>query len=265
MAVSDPSPPILPAPSSTSAPGRNICLTLEYDGSQFFGWQRQAAVPTVQATLEDCLQRLTREKIVVHGSGRTDTGVHALGQRANFRTTSRMPLRAFQAGLNSLLPPSVVVVKAEEVPWAFHARYSARAKTYEYRILNRPYPSALQRRFCWWLPRPLDLPAMKEAAGLLIGTKDFAAFQASGSGVKTTVRQVFAASWEALDGGWLIFRITADGFLRGMVRAIVGTLVEIGLGKRSLAQLQQLFVTPKRPLAGPTAPAAGLYLLEVLY
>lgn len=248
-----------------ASPGRNICLTLEYDGSQFFGWQRQPGRPTIQGTLEACLQRLTGEPIVVHGSGRTDTGVHALGQTANFRTSARLPLKAFQAGLNSLLPPSIVVTQAVEVPWEFHARYHAKAKTYEYRILNRPYPSALYRHYCWWLPRPLELSWLQEGARLLVGEKDFAAFQSSGSVVRTTVRVVTAASWEAYPGGWLHFRITANGFLRGMVRAIVGTLVEVGWGKRPLAQVEQLFLTPHRSLAGPSAPAAGLYLVEVLY
>lgn len=265
MAVSLPAAPATSSLITAQPANRNICLVLEYDGSQFHGWQRQRAVPTIQGTLEDCLARLLGAPVTVHGSGRTDAGVHALGQTASFRTPSHLPLRAIQAGLNSLLPPSIAVVDIQEMPQEFHARYSAKAKTYEYRLLNRPYPSPLHRRFCWWLARPLALEPMQAGAALLVGTHDFAAFQASGSRVKTTVRQVLAASWQAAPGGWLTFRITADGFLRGMVRALVGTLVEMGWGKRQPLELPPLLAARDRRRAGPSAPPWGLYLVEVIY
>ena len=201
----------------------------------------------------------------LHGSGRTDAGVHALGQVAHFRTEAGLPLTAFREGLNSLLPRDIVILEAREAPADFHARYAAQAKTYEYRILNRPVRSPLHRQHCWWLAQPLDLKLMQAATTFILGEQDFAAFQASGSLVKTTTRTVLAASWEERVGGWKDFRVTANGFLRGMVRALVGTLVEVGWGKRPPEDLVRLLAARDRRLAGPSAPAAGLYLVEVRY
>ncbi len=247
------------------APVRTIRLTLEYDGSGYHGWQRQPNGLTVQEVVEKALATILGQEVRVHGSGRTDAGVHALGQVAHFRTAATLPLAAFCEGLNSLLPRDIAVLEAQEAPPDFHARYTARAKTYEYRILNRPQDRQVQRHFCWWLSRPLDLHRLQTAAADLLGEHDFAAFQASGSDVKTTVRRVLEASWEAREGGWRIFRITADGFLRGMVRSLVGTLVEIGWGKRPVDDLARILASRDRRQAGPTAPAAGLYLVTVIY
>lgn len=246
-------------------PRRNLRLLLEYDGTRYHGWQRQKNALTVQEVLETALARLTGQALKVIGSGRTDAGVHALGQVANFQIISPLPLQAFLHGLNSLLPPDIAVLKVEEAPPGFHARKSALAKTYEYRILNRPVRSPLNQHHGWWLPYALDLEVLREAAWALPGEHDFAAFQASGSGVKNTGRRVEAAAWHSHPGGWLCFTITADGFLRGMVRSLVGTMVEIGRGKRPPTDLAALLISRDRRRAGPTAPPQGLYLVEVKY
>jgi tRNA pseudouridine38-40 synthase len=244
---------------------RNIRLLLEYDGTRYHGWQRQADAATIQQTLEEALARLTGEEVTLMGSGRTDAGVHARGQVANFRTTSAIPLQAFHQGLNSMLPSDIAVLAAAEAPPAFHARKSARAKTYEYRILNRPTRSPLSHQYAWWIALPLDLAAMGRASAVLPGEHDFSAFRASGSDNQNPRRRVLAAGWRDSEGGWLDFRITATGFLRGMVRSLVGTLVEVGRGKAPAVALAELLTSGARHLAGPTAPPQGLYLVEVFY
>jgi tRNA pseudouridine38-40 synthase len=265
MAPHHTSLPPLPAAGSSPETPRTILLTLEYDGSAYHGWQRQPNALTIQEVVETALAKMLGHAVRVHGSGRTDAGVHALGQVAHFRTASQLPLTAFREGLNSLLPRDIAVLQVREVPAGFHARYGAVAKTYEYRILNRPTRSPLHLHSCWWLSRPLDLNLMQAASQRVVGTHDFAAFQASGSDVKTTVRQVTQAFWQELPGGWKYFVITANGFLRGMVRNLVGTLVEVGWGKRPVEDLTRILASRDRRLAGPSAPAAGLYLKEVIY
>jgi tRNA pseudouridine38-40 synthase len=244
---------------------RNIRLLLEYDGTCYHGWQRQKNALTIQEVLETALARLTGEAIKVHGSGRTDAGVHARGQVANFHTSSHIPLKAFYAGLNSLLPRDLAVLDAAEAPPDFHARKSARSKTYEYRILNRRQPSPLNRCYAWVVREALDVEAMAKAAAMLLGEHDFSAFKASGGAPGHAVRRVSAAAWHQGDAGRLRFSITASGFLRGMVRSLVGTMVEIGLGKRPPEDLAGLLQSGDRHGAGPTAPAQGLFLVEVLY
>ena len=244
---------------------RNIRLLLEYDGSRYHGWQRQLDAATIQGTLEEAVVRLTGEKVSLIGSGRTDAGVHARGQVANFRTESAIPLRAFHQGLNSLLPKDIAVLEASEAEPSFHARKSARAKTYEYRILNRRDRSPLYHYYAWWIASPLDLEAMAAAAAALPGEHDFTAFRASGSDNINPVRRVLAAAWRQEPGGWLSFTITATGFLRGMVRSLVGTMAEVGQGKAPPTILAELLENPARHLAGPTAPPQGLYLVEVFY
>ena len=176
-------------------PLRNIRLLVEYDGTRYHGWQRQAEAVTIQQVLEESLNRLTGEKVALIGSGRTDAGVHARGQVANFRTASPIPLQAFHKGMNSLLPKDIAVLEAAEAEPSFHARKSARAKTYEYRILNRPTRSPLYHHHAWWIDAPLDLAAMAGAAGALPGEHDFTAFRASGSDNLNPVRRVLAAEW----------------------------------------------------------------------
>ena len=244
---------------------RNIRLLLEYDGTAYHGWQRQKNALTLQEVLETALAKLTGEVIQVHGSGRTDAGVHALGQVANFHTAGHIPLKAFYAGLNSLLPRDLAVLDAAEVPPDFHARKSALSKTYEYRILNRKEPSPLNRRYAWLIRQTLNLEAMAQAAAALPGEHDFSAFKASGGAPSHAVRRVLSAAWHRGDAGHLRFSITANGFLRGMVRSLVGTMVEIGLGKRPLEDLAALLQSGDRAAAGPTAPAQGLFLVEVIY
>lgn len=244
---------------------RNIRLLLEYDGTRYHGWQRQKNAPTIQEVVETALARLTGEAVRLIASGRTDAGVHALGQVANFPTNSGLPLKAFHAGLNALLPLDIAVLEAQEAPLSFHARKAARAKTYEYRILNRPSRSPLHRHYGWWLAGPLDLEAMVQAAALLPGEHDFSAFRGSGSGNLNPVRRVLEAHWRSHPGGWLRFVITANGFLRGMVRSLVGTMVEMGQGKRPPQDLADLLQSGDRRRTGPTAPSQGLFLVEVIY
>jgi tRNA pseudouridine38-40 synthase len=244
---------------------RNIRLLVEYDGTRYHGWQRQAEAVTIQQVLEESLERLTGEQVALIGSGRTDAGVHARGQVANFRTTSPIPLQAFHKGMNSLLPKDIAVLSALEAEPAFHARKSARAKTYEYCILNRPTRSPLYHHHAWWIDAPLDLAAMAGAAGALPGEHDFTAFRASGSDNLNPVRRVLAAEWRHEFGGWLIFTVTATGFLRGMVRSLVGTMAAVGRGKAPPLILAELLTSGARHLAGPTAPPQGLYLVEVFY
>ena len=238
---------------------------MEYDGTRYHGWQRQAEAVTIQQVLEESLERLTGEKVALIGSGRTDAGVHARGQVANFRTMSPIPLQAFHKGMNSLLPKDIAVLSALEAEPSFHARKSARAKTYEYRILNRPTRSPLYHHHAWWIDAPLDLAAMAGAAGALPGEHDFTAFRASGSDNMNPVRRVLAAEWRHDSEGWLIFTVTATGFLRGMVRSLVGTMAAVGRGKAPPSILAELLTSGARHLAGPTAPPQGLYLVEVFY
>jgi tRNA pseudouridine38-40 synthase len=244
---------------------RNIRLLLEYDGTAYHGWQRQKNALTIQEVLETALAKLTGEAVRVHGSGRTDAGVHARGQVANFNTSGHIPLKAFYAGLNSLLPRDLAVLEAAEAPLDFHARKSARAKIYEYRILNRRKPSPLNRRYAWVVREVLDVEAMAEAAAMLLGEHDFSAFRASGGAPGHAVRVVSAAALHQEEAGRLRFSITANGFLRGMVRSLVGTMVEIGLGKRPPGDLAGLLKSGDRAGAGATAPAQGLFLVEVIY
>jgi len=247
-------------------PRRNIRLTLEYDGTRYHGWQRQKNALSIQAVIEQAIARITGEDTVrLTGSGRTDAGVHALGQVANFITRSTVPRRAFIHGLNSLLPVDIAVLRAEEVPLSFHARYAALAKTYRYRILNRQVRSPLAHTRAWWISHALDAAAMEEAARALPGEHDFTAFRAAGGRPGHAVRRVREAIWRVQPTGWLDFTITANGFLRGMVRSLVGTMVEIGRGKFPPEHLGEVLQKRDRALAGPTAPPQGLFLVEVEY
>jgi len=244
---------------------RNICLLLEYDGTAYHGWQRQKNALSIQEVVETALGRLTGEEVRVTASGRTDAGVHALGQVANFPTQSSIPLKAFVQGLNAQIPKDIAVLEAREAPPEFHARFAARSKTYEYRLLCRPVRSPVELRYCWHLTRPLDLEAMAQAGAALHGEHDFSAFKASGSDTHHAVRQVLSAAWQAGEGGRARFVITANGFLRGMVRSLVGTMVEIGQSKRPPEDLAGLLASGDRRNAGATAPASGLFLVEVHY
>ncbi len=240
-------------------------LIIEYDGSGFHGWQRQQKDRTVQATIEKALAVMTRETVTLIGSGRTDAGVHALGQVASFRTRSRLDAEAFFNGLNGLLPDDVVVRACDPMPDAFHARFDVKSKRYRYHILNRPIAPAVGRQFVWYIRRPLDTATMAQAAGALLGTHDFKAFEGTGSPRDHTIRTVTDSTVTATAGGNLNYDIEANGFLRFMVRNIVGTLVEVGLGKVAARDIQEILQSKDRSRAGATAPPHGLFLLNVTY
>jgi tRNA pseudouridine38-40 synthase len=244
---------------------RTIKLTIEYDGTHYLGWQVQPKGSTLQGVLEEKLSSLTGEKIDLLGSGRTDAGVHALGQVAHFKTKSQLDVQTIQRALNSLLPSDIVIQKVEEVDEVFHARKQSKSKTYEYRILNRNVRSAFHRGYAWHIPQTLNIREMKKAARSLMGEHDFSSFQSVGSPKRTAVRKVTRAHWKRSRDGFLIFEIEANGFLKQMVRAIVGTLVEVGKRKITSEQFQEILDSRDRKKAGPTAPAHGLFLKEVKY
>lgn len=244
---------------------RNFKLVLEYDGAGYHGWQRQRGVLTVQEVLESRLSVMVGQPVTVRASGRTDAGVHALGQVVSFNAATRLQPEDFLRGLNALLPPDIVVLQAEEMPHAFHARYSATGKLYEYHILNRPVPSALERRRSWHVKEPLNDEVIETCLKIACGVHDFAAFMAAGSPVKSTVRELKGARHRRPDHDHLVFSFEADGFLRHMVRNLVGTLVEAGKGKRTAEEFKAVLDGRDRRKAGVTAPAHGLYLVRVFY
>jgi tRNA pseudouridine38-40 synthase len=241
-----------------------IRLLLEYDGTPFLGWQLQPQGPTVQGALEAALLRMTGEGVRVKGSGRTDAGVHALGQVASFSTRSRLEPVAIQRALNALLPPAVAVLAAREAPPGFDAQFSATGKTYRYRMLARREPSPLERLRAWHLPAPLDLDRVREAAALLPGRRDFSAFRGSGCVASSPVRTLARCDVGAA-GGLIVFELEADGFLRHMVRNIVGTLAEVGRGRFAPAEVAVMLASRDRRRAGVAAPPHGLYLERVAY
>ena len=244
---------------------RNFRLVLEYDGSQYHGWQRQQGVLTIQEVLESSLAIMLREPISVRASGRTDAGVHARGQVVSFYCHTRLQPEAIQRGLNSLLPPDLAVLRAEELPNSFHARFSAHSKRYEYRILNRQVSSPLARRYVWHVRRPLALAPMRQCLQQIIGVQDFAAFMASGSAVTSTERHMYRAQLHCPTPEELVFTFEANGFLRHMVRNLIGSLVEVGKGKWTPQHFAAVLAGRDRRRAGMTAPAHGLYLVEVYY
>ena len=243
---------------------RNIRLDICYDGTRFKGWQRLNGVDnTIQGKLEQTLSRILGEQIEISGSGRTDAGAHAKGQVANFHTNSHMPCEEILSSLRRYLPEDIGIYSCKEASERFHARLNAKTKTYAYRIWNSETPCVFDRRFVYVFPEMLDLDQMQQAARLFLGEHDFSAFNAKKKMKKSTVRRI-----DSLDicrkGEEIRITVTGDGFLYNMVRIIVGTLIEVGLGNREISSIQSLFGA-KREDAGYLVPAQGLCLMEVNY
>ena len=259
-------------------------ITVAYDGTDFVGWQRQASGVSVQGLLEDALRELDGRDVAVAGAGRTDAGVHALGQVAGFSLARSIEADAVLRALNARLPDSVRVLAADDAADTFHPRFDARAKRYRYRIWNGLIGSPFERRYAWHIQERLDVEAMDAAARMVEGRHDFAAFQASGGATRTTVREIFVsriadcglrigpAPESAIESAIrdpksaiLVYEVTGAGFLRHMVRAIVGTLVEVGRGRHRPEWIADVIASADRAAAGPTAPANGLFLVAVDY
>ena len=263
------SPGPVPVREPDRLPGvlRTLKLTIAYDGTAYAGWQRQAGVDTVQARLEAALAEIEGRGVTVHGAGRTDAGVHAWGQVASFHLEHGIDTRALGLALNAKLPDDIRVRKVQTVPASFHARFLARRKSYRYRINLTPVANPMERRFAWHVADALDLGAMREAGAILIGQHDFAAFQtaATDATVRTTVRTVFDLRIDVEADDIVAIDVVGDGFLRYMVRTIVGTLVDVGLGRRSVGDMAEILTSRTRDRAGRTAPPHGLFLVSVGY
>lgn len=249
---------------------RNIKLLLSYDGFDFSGWQVQPDRVTVQGTLATCIGRLTGEKVLPQGSGRTDAGVHALGQVASFATESRIPVENLRVALNDLLPSSIRVLEASEVGDEFHARKSARGKTYRYRMFRGAICPPFLARYVWHYPYPLDEGVMKSAAARVIGEYDFTSFAAvdpergQEEEEKSAVRTIFSSEWQRC-GEEFVYTVRGSGFLHHMVRNLVGTFLLVGKGTLQPEDVGRILKARDRSAAGATAPASGLYLVAVEY
>jgi tRNA pseudouridine38-40 synthase len=243
---------------------RNLKLTLAYDGTDFHGWQLQPNLRTIQGTLQEALAKLFNHEVAVTGSGRTDAGVHAHGQVANVQTLRSMDSDAVLRGVNALLPAEIRVWTVEEVPESFHARRSARAKTYQYHIWREYIVSPFQSRYVYRFPYPINAETVDAATQYFIGTHDFTSFCATATETENRVRTIFEAGWTRTADEW-IFRVRGNGFLQYMVRTIVGTLLYVGTGKMTPEDMRRILDSQDRRLAGPCAPACGLHLVSVEY
>jgi len=244
---------------------RNIQLIVEYDGTAYCGWQRQENGLSIQQLLEESIGRMTGVESRVIGSGRTDAGVHAIGQVAHFHTVSRLGEWNLLMGINSMLPPDIVVRSVREVDWSFHARFDVKSKVYLYRVCNRPVRSALERCYAWFVWEPLDLEKIEGALDLFRGRHDFSSFCSSHTDSTDHVRTILDIGVVKDENDIIHISMEADGFLRYMVRTIVGALVDIGRGKRSREELAEILAAKDRRTAGLTAPPQGLFLKEVRY
>jgi len=249
---------------------RNLRVTLSYDGADFYGWQVQPDATTVQGTLASAIGRITGEKVLPQGSGRTDAGVHALAQVVTFVTESSVPTANFVKALNDILPASVRVLAVEEAPAGFHARHSARAKTYRYRIYRGAICPPFLARYVWHHPYPLDEDAMGRAAGLVVGEHDFTSFAAvdpergRADEPASNVRTIHSSAWER-SGDELVYVVRGNGFLHHMVRNLVGTFILVGKDTIAVEEVPRILAARSRSAAGATAPASGLYLVNVEY
>jgi len=237
-------------------------LTIEYDGTDFSGWQFQPGQRTVQGLLEDKLSGMLEEKISVLGSGRTDAGVHAAGQVANFKTSRDIPLRAFEEGLNSMLPRDVAIIKGEEAAEEFHARFNAVSRRYRYQIVFRRSP--LRERYAWRMTYKADPAVLRSLAVQMLGQHDFTSFSSTQAEVNNFICLIEKAEWTFTDDMWT-FEIKANRFLHNMVRILVGTMIDMARGQMDHTEFSKILATKDRTLAGKTAPACGLCLMEVLY
>ena len=243
---------------------RNIKITIEYDGTNYHGWQIQPNAITIQAAIQDVLAKITKTQTQIIGAGRTDTGVHAAGQVANFHTCSQMSPASFQKALNATLPRDIVITDVEEVSPDFHARFSAVSRTYRYTILNRAYPSARLRNNAYFFPEPIDVQDTDTACQSLIGVRDFSSFQRSGSERINPICEIYECQcWREQD--LVYFEVEADAFLRGMVRAIVGTILKLHNREESISRLREILDARDRSAAGASVPPHGLSLLSVKY
>ena len=243
---------------------RNIKLTIEYDGREFNGWQKQPNKLNIQGSIERAIEEITGEKIDLNASGRTDAGVHALGQVANFKTDSNLPIDKFPIAINSKLKKSIRILNAEEVDDRFHSRLTCKRKTYRYVINNTTIGSAIYRYLETHIPQKLDVNEMSKAVKYFEGEHDFRAFKASGTSSKSSVRTIYEAKVYKIDEK-IYIELTGNGFLYNMVRIIAGTLVDVGLGKIKVTDIPDIITQGKRELAGKTLPPNGLYLVKVEY
>jgi tRNA pseudouridine38-40 synthase len=256
---------------------RNIKLTIEYDGTNYSGWQVQPDSPTIQGELEAAVRKIIAFKVSddnlptdlsydgIRGASRTDAGVHAFAHVATFKTDSLISIDGIIRGLNSVLPPDIVIKDATEVSPDFDARRDSKGKTYLYRVLSAPRRSPIYRNRCWYMRESLDVGLMQEGATLLIGKKDFSSFRASGCGAKHPIREVTSFTVEATDAGFIEFTVRGTAFLRHMVRIMVGTLVELGKGKITTNEFEKIIEAKERTAAPYTAPPQGLFLMETKY
>ena len=244
---------------------RNIKLVIEYDGKDFNGWQKQPNKLNIQGEIERAIMDITKEdNIELNASGRTDAGVHALGQVANFKTNSTMPVEKFPIAINNKVKKSIIIKSAEEVPERFHSRYNCKQKTYRYVINNSEYGSAIYRNQECHIPQKLNVEEMKKAVKFFEGEHDFKGFKASGTSSKNSVRKIFKTNIK-VDGDRIFIELTGSGFLYNMVRIISGTLVDVGLGKIKSDDIPEIILSGDRKRAGKTLPPQGLYLVEVKY
>lgn len=241
----------------------NIKLIIEYDGTNYAGWQQQKKENTIQETLKNAVEKVVNEKIVLHGAGRTDAGVHAIGQVANFKTKSTIPPSRLVHAINYYLPNDIVVKSARKVPDVFHSRYSAKSKVYRYTILNNTTAGAIDRNFCYYYNMNLNIEQMQKASKILIGEHDFSTFK-SKSNIINNVRTIKKLEIKK-KGKYLFITVEANGFLYKMVRSIVGTLLEVGKDKMTIKEFKKVFKSKDRSSAGATVPSKGLCLLQVKY
>lgn len=244
---------------------RNIKLTIEYDGKDFNGWQRQPDKLNIQGSIESAIKQITGEDVALNASGRTDAGVHAWGQVANFKTESNLPIEKFPIAINTKLKRSIRIIDAEEVDERFHSRLSCKRKTYRYVINNSEFASAIYRNLETHIPQKLDIKKMQEAIKYFEGEHDFKAFKASGTSSKSSVRTIYKAEVYEMPNNRIYIELTGNGFLYNMVRIIAGTLVDVGLEKLEPEKIANIIKEGKRDLAGKTLPPNGLYLLKVEY